>query len=136
MEVISMIKSKKCKKFSSLKALRIKYDLQQKQMGPLLGVNPSSYSSKENGRSPFNYNEIMIIYDILNKCAARNGDKTLAFEDIFMDEKTPLNKEEEAAKDKHNLDESKEIYRKWFCAQTIELQKIEAARLLIDWYKE
>lgn len=72
------------KKFLKLAYYRNKYDIKQADMAQLLGINPSSYSHKETGRTPFLYDEIIIVLNFLNKKAKKAGDEKLVFEDVFL----------------------------------------------------
>lgn len=72
------------KKFLKLEFYRKKYGYSQKDMSVLLGLCSSSYSHKETGRVPFNYDEMITIYEAFNKKAKKAGDLHLTLNDIFL----------------------------------------------------
>lgn len=62
------------KVITTLRELRNKYGLKQKDMAKLIGISVSSYNYKENGLSDFTLSEIKKIIEIFNE----------SFENIFL----------------------------------------------------
>lgn len=59
-----------------LKAKRVEYGMNQKQMAEKLGITANSYSRKETGKKDFTYTEIITILKLFN----------CKFEDVFFTE--------------------------------------------------
>ncbi|MCC0647985.1 helix-turn-helix domain-containing protein [Clostridioides sp. ZZV15-6598] len=49
-----------------LKSLRVRQGLRQRDLAKILGMNPNTYSSKENGDRRFTVSEAMKISDFFN----------------------------------------------------------------------
>lgn len=75
---------KKVDKFHKLEYFRKMYGLTQKDMAKLLGVCESSYNHKINRVTPFSHDEMMTIYNELNKRAKKLGDNCITLDDIFL----------------------------------------------------
>lgn len=102
------IKKEVTQKFIKLETIRKRYKLKQEDFGVLLGITKSSYSQKENGKTPFTYNEITLLLWALNKKANDNGDDPLTFEDVFLKEKWQISNK------KIMLLDYKDKYMNWF----------------------
>lgn len=77
-------KSTKSNKFLKLKYYREMYGYSQKDFANLLRKTVSSYSHKETRRTPFDYNEMILIYHELNRAAEKAGDDKITLDNIFL----------------------------------------------------
>lgn len=77
-------KSTKRDWFLKLKYYRELYGYSQKDFADLLRKSVSSYSHKETRRTPFDYDEMILIYQELNRAAKKAGDNPLTLDEIFL----------------------------------------------------
>ena len=77
-------KSTKSNRFLKLKYYREMYGYSQKDFADLLRKSISSYSHKETRRTPFDYDEMILIYQEINRAAKKSGDAPLTLDDIFL----------------------------------------------------
>ena len=77
-------KTTKSNRFLKLKYYREMYGYSQIDFADLLRKTVSSYSHKETRRTPFDYNEMILIYQELNRAAKKAGDAPITLDDIFL----------------------------------------------------
>jgi len=76
---------KSTKRYEKLEYLRKIYGYSQEDFATLIGTSKSNYSHKVNKNVPFKFEEeVLIIWEVLNKKAIQCGDKALTINDIFM----------------------------------------------------
>lgn len=68
-------------KHYKLKGLRIAHDYKQKDMAKILGITPTTYSLKENGKREFTLSEAIKISQLFN----------MSIEEIFITQKVNAN---------------------------------------------